>query len=394
MFGNLKVRKLRSKWQVDLALHNAFETAGRHGPAFERLVLHIRQHSDMLRTLPVGGCPGWIQADRFIGGLLSQAEFHADWLQDLESWEPRAESAYSQFASLARHLFAKSPVPNFMTSAWFEGRSRDALRHQSWFRHLGLGHGIRGVETPIKLTKIMARQFLQARDHYLVIQALRWGQIRGFGADEPLADAIVATRLGSSFDHDEYWSQVIRFLIDNPCFGTSNVASIIEYLNFNRRLLKQHAPGLLKRKKADAFLQEVKRWRSEPVVMRRSTSLKWKATGIDGLDYLDEQRVWDPRQWTIRELLDSNDLLDEGRNMRHCVGTYGLTCCRGDSSIWSMTCSDSSEQNRRELTIEVDPTEKAIVQARGLRNSRPTPEARRVMLLWAEREGLKVESWV
>ena len=93
-------------------------------------------------------------------------------------------------------------------------------------------------------------------------------------------------------------------------------------------------------------------------------------------------------------VLDGDELLDEGRNMRHCVSTYGPTCCRGNSSIWSMTCSDSREQNRRELTIEVDPRRKAIIQARGVRNSRPTPEARRIMLLWAEREGLKVESWV
>ena len=131
--------------------------------------------------------------------------------------------------------------------------------------------------------------------------------------DEPLADAIVVTRLGSSFDHDEYWSQVIRFLIDNPDFGIGNVASIIEYLNFNRHLLKQQAPGLLKRKKADQFLRDVKLWRAASPMPRRSSLLKWKATSINGFEYLDERRVWNPSQWTIRELLDGSDLLDEGR---------------------------------------------------------------------------------
>jgi hypothetical protein len=232
----------------------------------------------------------------------------------------------------------------------------------------------------------MARHFLQAPDHYSVNQALRWGQIRGLGAEMPLAAAIVATRLGASFQNEEYWSRVIRYVIDRPELGATKVGSIVEYLSMNRRLLTQHTLG----PKPHELLQKVKQWRTEPLAARRSTSLKWKRSDMSGLEHLDERSDYYSCKWTIRELLDGNQLLDEGRAMRHCVGRYSSKCMKGRASIWSMARSDYREQNRRELTIEVDPIKRAIVQARGMRDARPRPEARRIMLLWAEQEGLKV----
>ena len=48
--------------------------------------------------------------------------------------------------------------------------------------------------------------------------------------------------------------------------------------------------------------------------------------GIKGLEY-DETQRWSHRTWTIRELLDSNELIVEGRVMRHCVARYVGRCC-------------------------------------------------------------------
>jgi hypothetical protein len=42
------------------------------------------------------------------------------------------------------------------------------------------------------------------------------------------------------------------------------------------------------------------------------------------------------------------------------------------------------------ITIEVDPTQRAIVQARGFRNQRVAGRARQVMASWAARERLAV----
>ena len=112
-----------------------------------------------------------------------------------------------------------------------------------------------------------------------------------------------------------------------------------------------------------------------------------EAERIGDWDYLDERRAWNPSAWHFRELLDDNQLLEEGRTMRHCVGSYASECASGYTTIWSLTRSDYEHQCRRELTIEVNPKNRRIVQAKGIRNSRPTVEARRITLLWAKSAG-------
>ena len=57
----------------------------------------------------------------------------------------------------------------------------------------------------------MAHFFLQAPDHFTVEMALRWGQVRGFGGSEVLASAVAATRLGRSFEHENFWQTVLHF---------------------------------------------------------------------------------------------------------------------------------------------------------------------------------------
>jgi hypothetical protein len=395
MFGNFKHRKKRSAWQCDLALHQAFEVAGNDTPAFQRLVLYVRQHTETLRILPVGGYVAWGPAQTFVDGLLSLSAHHRSWRRDVDTWEPTNGSAWLQFASLANHLFGDRPVPAFMTSAWFEGRSADARRHQKWFKHLSLGYGIRGVATPIQMTKLMERHFVQAPHQCSVNQAIRWSQVRGLGGDTALAKAIVATALGQQFEHEEYWSLVIRFLIDNPDLGIANIGSVIEYLHLNRQLCRlKPSSKRSKRKAAEEFLSRVQHWRSQPPLLKTSASLGWKRSDIGEFEYDDDRRAWSPSVWKVRELLDSNELLDEGRAMRHCVGSYGRRCASGISTIWSLTCSDSQSQCRRELTIEVNPKNRKIVQAKGRRNSVPTVEARRIMLLWASEEGLEVAGYV
>ena len=81
----------------------------------------------------------------------------------------------------------------------------------------------------------------------------------------------------------------------------------------------------------------------------------------------------DMKFWSIRELLSSDELIDEGRALRHCVSTYARSCHTGRSSIWSMEIEDENGR-RKILTIEVALREKVIRQVRGRRNRLPTPK--------------------
>jgi hypothetical protein len=75
------------------------------------------------------------------------------------------------------------------------------------------------------------------------------------------------------------------------------------------------------------------------------------------------------------------------------LAAYADRCARRRSSIWSMTCYSCRGQEHM-LTIEVDPGTRTIVQAKGKRDSHPSPEARKIMLSWARQAGLTVASLV
>ena len=171
---------------------------------------------------------------KFIDGLVAVAAHHRDWLRPVEDWNPIRGSRLPQFASLPQHLFARYPLPDFMTSVWFRGRDAVSPKQQGWYKHIGLGRSIRTVELPLAYSKRMAHHFMQAPAHFSVEMALRWGQIRALGGSEALANSIAATRLGRSFEHEDFWKTVIQFFVNQPRLEISHIGPIIDYLHAQR----------------------------------------------------------------------------------------------------------------------------------------------------------------
>jgi hypothetical protein len=58
-----------------------------------------------------------------------------------------------------------------------------------------------------------------------------------------------------------------------------------------------------------------------------------------------------------------------------------------------MQCHGSLDSHRV-LTIQVLPATRKIITALGRCNTRPRPDARQVMTMWAEKEGLEIAPWV
>ena len=98
----------------------------------------------------------------------------------------------------------------------------------------GLGRSVRRGRTPIPVTKRMVHAFLQAPAHYSIEAALRWGQVHALGGDAWLTEALVATQLGRSFEHDDFWVTAIRFFIANPLLDRCHVGPIVDYLQHQR----------------------------------------------------------------------------------------------------------------------------------------------------------------
>lgn len=336
--------------------------------------------------------------DRFLIGLLEFAKRSDEWIRPPESWSERSHNARRQFRSLARHLFSRFDVPGFLDHAWLNGERA----HQDWF--IAIGHGIslyREPTLPIPLSRRMLHHFLAAPS-IGVPEALRWGQARALGASRHMADAIVATRLGRDVipEQNDFWLSVMRFFIAHPDLGARHYEPIIDYLNYIRHvsagrvmqqgqvveLPPQQANLSMSGRTPETLLRQVRKWHDE-LGFDRSGLLTWESCGIPSSTLTEGQGK--ERRYHFRELCDSVALREEGRAMRHCVGSYAHLCARGECAIYSLSREEDG-QIVRCMTIEIDRASFRIVQARRKANMWPRASDLRVLRTWAMRHRLDI----
>ena len=368
------------------------------------LLLHAEPLTDFLDTRQAIPAYGYETGNTYVEALVALATHRNSWIRPVDKWRPRTHNTRRQFASLARHLLAEFPVPTFMDSVWFKGTSKAAREQQIWFRHVGIGQNIRTAQLPIPYTKRMAHHFLKAPNDYGVEAALRWGQILAFGGDSRIANAVVATRIGHTFEHDEFWTTVVRFFVDNPMLDTAHYGPIIDYLHHQKFVAQEEfvRPGVMERRPPPqpnlsmkdrnpmTLVLQVERWHRRLAFEFNESNVDWPSTGISEFEFVEGRKESNNmKRWTIREILSGRALISEGRKMQHCVASYAGSCLRRQSSIWAMEV-DGFEGRKKVLTVEVNPRSKTICQARGKQNAMPDENAKTILRRWAAQAGLQL----
>ncbi len=375
--------------------------------ALHDLLQHVSVCSDLVSSRPVFSQYGWHVGNTFVDGLLAMARHSLGWIRPIGDWKPRTHNARRQFSSVARHLFADWPVPAFADSAWFLGNSTEAVRQQKWFLHIGRGHNIRTADLPLAYTKRMAHHFMQAPPDLTVDSALRWGQIHGLGGNARLVRAIVGTRLGSSFEHDDFWTTVLQCFIANPMLDLAHVGPIIDFIH-QQRFVSQDvfvAPGVVERRGPPqpnftmkgrtraSLLRQVEAWH-RTLAKTAQPQAEWPHSGIHDFEFIEgSERGGNLKIWTITELLSAKALAAEGRAMKHCVATYAHSCASGVCSIWTLEV-ETFEGRTKVLTVELQNRTRLICQARGKCNLLPGEKQRGILRRWAEQAGLSLAKYV
>jgi hypothetical protein len=400
-----KERSFRQRAQqlLDDSIRAGRSLAARHDgavPAYERLLSHVQGRTTLLRPSRHRGD----HCTALNAGLLALALHHADWLRPLESWEPDQQSAWMQFASLAHHLFAWYPVPAFMNAVWFNPPLGQILPQHRWYKHLGLGHSIRTAGLPLRITRAMAHLFGQVPPPCPAIAALRWAQVHGLGGNEPLARAVIATRLGEVLENEDFWESVLLFFVKHASLDLAQVRPVVDFLQHQKFQSTDgvSADGIsgkeppprpdysIKGRTVASLLRQVEQWHRTLGQAMRQPSLSWRHSPISDLRLVQDGEVAaNLRIWTITELLDSRALFLEGHAMRHCVATYTERCVSRRTSIWSMQM-ENQKGRHRVLTIEVNLMTKTICQARQKGNRRPQALGRETMERWAIGQGLRI----
>ncbi|WP_165226449.1 PcfJ domain-containing protein [Aquisphaera insulae] len=335
---------------------------------------------------------------------------HADaWVRQPGPWVPKTHNADRQFHALLRHLLAKYDVPAFLNSAWTEGLTPAGVIHQRWFIRIAQGRNLRDAEgLPIPLTKKQAHLYLQAPADFDVLRAFRWAQLRELGADERFIRSVAATRVGGSFDHEDFWITVLRWLVDQPMLDHAHHGPIVDYL-FDRRfaanvpnplasqpgqpLLIPAQPNLsMKGRDVDGLLRAVAAWHRRLGGGGHGPNFAWDPVGLPELVH-EEGEGKSRKVYRIVQLTNAHALQGEGRVMGHCVASYAQSCRAGRCSIWSLRMIDAEGLETRLVTLEVANASRQVVQARRKLNAMPGPKELNLLHRWTAAGGPSLSKW-
>jgi len=330
---------------------------------------------------------------------------HKHWLRPLAQWTPPKEVSNRRKyqLSLIKTLFIKYDMPVFMHNAW----DYDKPEFQDWYIRIGRGENIRKAPSmPVKLTKRMAHEFLQAPSNYSPIAGVRFGQILGMGASEELARSVIATPLGRGFGDEGFWETVLRFLVNNEDkIQYNQVNPIIDYIayikfgdgNLGGKNIASNSNFTMKGRNVNALMRAVNEWHRDLQMWQNQENdytfrSYWNGFSIANFSHTTMDKEDDKKHYFIQQLTTANALQIESREMHHCVSSYAYRCSRGEASIWTVWLEIEDKQEKI-LTIELNRSY-TIVQVRGKYNRLPTKEEMKVIKTWAKVRRLKIPSWL
>jgi hypothetical protein len=391
-FGN----RQKSQNAVDIAIKMARDELCTHNErqgAFMRLV-------ECLHPQKAGMEPASYRNVFLINRLKHLAERQVHWIRPCETWRPEASNIRLATRSLAHHLFANYPVPNFMDSAWDIPSGPAAFLQQVWFIRLGRGASFRSLNLPFVLTRAMEHYVRQAPDHFTAMQALRYGETRGLGGSEALAREVAGSRLGHRIEYPQFWRTVIGFLVAQREAALEHVGPIADFIQANKFPTEVVLTGghvdvraptwpdfSIKGRTLKSVLRLVTEWHGDLAAGGGADFVSWRKSGIEGYHIIERREDDDDFEWIIEELSDSDAVLVEGREMRHCVYSYYPKCWRGETTIWSLRLRVNSREKRM-ATIEVNPRRRSIIQLRAKCNRPVVGRSSEIIRQWGEWAGL------
>ena len=364
-------------------LHRLFATAKQNSKriAFKTLLLRVEKQR----------CYRLLAEAQYLTGLYHVACFQPFFVRDIQLWRKVSHNPDKQFSGLLRHCFAKYELPLFLDSAWLPG-GREVERR--WYVNLGTGFPARLLNyLPIPLTKWMAHEFMRAPDYCTIPEALRWGQVRAMGGDANLAWYVNRSWLGRNhFGEDAFWTTVIGFFAGLDTFDNRHLETVVDYIRHQRTI----QPGFsVKGRTPEALLRQTEAWHLRHNHARnRGGALVWKASGV-GEFTAGEGKEARRKEYAVRELLSSNELLAEGKAMHHCVSSYADSCNAGKCSIFSLSVYlPTAFETQRLVTIEVNLRNRQVVQAKRKYNAVPMPKEMQLIREWADQTGLTLSKWL
>lgn len=289
----------------------------------------------------------------------------------------------SDETGLLDHLFVLHAVPAFLYSEWF--CEQDILRFKwlCWFILLAQGGSLK------QAGELFGWRIAGKFQHYLQdappsaspVEACLFAEVKRLGGSDHdfarilrnPAFVIDPTEPSETGSYEIFWQEMVRWLITHADAMTDEESDLI--LSW-----AMHEYTEAVRQDGQSFSWKGRRVRTvleRSIQYRRQVECPWSSYKWNGHGW---DWAWDQASrgmWSFVELTSGRDLVEEGQAMSHCVASYAGRCASGHSAIVSMRYNNS-----RRITVEMNPTTRQIVQARGACNRNVNTEEREVLSLW------------
>ena len=324
-----------------------------------------------------------ISDELYIHAVYNMVQFKAHWRKDLFSWRPRSKQPANQVKELVNYLFCLYRVPEFLFKAFYEQKNNVFIL---WLIHLGCGKKVKDMSNiPIPFTQKAGHYFLQAPAELSIAEALRWAQVRGMGGSEQLAQRVVYSWIGTKpYSDENFWETFLQLIVRSGMFNHDKLNELIDYV---REAKREDVNYNLKGRTLQSLIRQSDNWHN------RFSGAKgnhfWKPCGVDGYKIEKKDHVV-----VLEELTESKKLIEEGKTMRHCVGSYAFYCAKGKSAIFSLRKYSFGILLERMATIEVNLSLKRVVQAKAKMNKQVSDETRKHLDAWANKQGLTVSPYL
>lgn len=327
-------------------------------------------------------------------------------IRDVNDLELKGKSPVKHFLQLVDHLLVKYQLPSFWNNIWDSKKFDD--RWCFWFVEIAQGGSVYKT-SPLEITKKQAHNFMQAPSRFHPAEALRIVQFLDMGGDmvgvqgvfscPQIMDYIFCKGTkklnGRVLSDQDFNVELMRWFAQQNMLDIAKYRDIADWLyhkKFNAPADEAQPNLCMKGRTAEAVLREVERWhhilnRYRPLRRQDLSKIVWKDSSIGDWIFEEQKNNKENRVWCIQEITCAKELVEEGRAMSHCVGSYVNSCQEGTKSIFTMR-----DMGERALTIEI--CRGTIVQAKGKRNRDPNSKEMQILERFASEKKILISDWI
>ena len=301
------------------------------------------------------------------------------WVRPLDGWIAPGDDDTVIGRSLLEHLFARYPIPAPLFVTWTEMAS-PGLKWATWLVIIGGGGSLRRAASRFgwQVSAKLVHHLFDAPAGLEPIEAIMWAELAQRGGTEVelrrlrrhqafVIDTTSLTpaenaELDRGARYRELWIATVDWMVRHrEALTDETCQTILDWAM--HRFTEDLARG--------TPAHECFSWsgRSPAAAHEAATRYAEQLSAKHG--YVDHI-AWSPRgwdwsdaqnEWAIRELCSARELAVESAAMIHCVAGYSNRCASGSAAIFS-----ARWKKERAFTVELEPSTRRVVQARGVRN--------------------------